>query len=99
MIFMRKKKLYAVNNFRHGIPYMMFKLLEVVTRSFNNRGDLDRLRQFRDRNVSRPAIYDAINKAIENVKINIRWVETNFEKIYKWLENDHLTNNKKSDEL
>lgn len=78
--------------YRHGMPYMLFKLLEVVTRNFNTKFDLDRLRKFRDRNTARPAIFDALNKSIENVKINIRWVENNFDKIFKWLADDMKSN-------
>ena len=68
------------------MPYMLFKLLEVITRSFNTKFDLDRVRKFRDRNALNPAIYDALNKAVENVKINMRWYDNNFDKISKWLQ-------------
>lgn len=74
---------------------MVFRLIEIVTKDFNTKFELDRVRKFRDQNSENSSIFEALNKSIENIKINIRWVEQNLRKITEWLKNESLAKEKK----
>lgn len=86
-----KKKIFFLNlifSLRIEIPFYLDGFLRQIFKEYNSNYEFKKVEKFFEENskgdISRAVNFDEI---LEQISINIRWMDANFEKISKWLNN------------
>lgn len=73
-------------NFRYEKePNMLFEIVNSCTRHLNKNFNLQRFLNFIDSIANLGVAKTAFSRAVENIKMNIRWLEINQQKLNNWL--------------
>ena len=76
-----------------GISFTLGRLVERVLKSFNTKYELDLVEKFIQTQNNLGIAEGAFKQAIENININVRWLNRNLERISAWL-NQHVNLNR-----
>ena len=68
-----------------GVAFTLADLVESVTSDLNTVYQLNRVQDFIKKHPNLGVATDAFKQATENIRTNIRWIETNKLKIHDWL--------------
>ena len=75
------------------VAFTLSRLVESVTSNLNTKYQLNRVEDFIKRTPNLGIASDAFKQSLENIKTNIRWIETNKNNINTWLLNNFVQSN------
>lgn len=74
---------------RHGsTSFTLPSLIDTLTRRLSSAEDLKQVQDFMKNNSDLGVSYDSFVQAIENININIKWLDSNLKSIDTWLKDN-----------